>query len=263
LSSSDPNLQNIPVRTELGQEIRRAFIAPRGKSLIKADYSQIELRLAAHMSGDPKMIDVFRAGKDIHSATAAWVYGIEIDQVTPAQRREAKTLNFGVLYGMGPQKFALTSGLSIEEARSFIGRYFEQYSQLARYIDQTVDFAKDNGYVETLFGRRRYLPEINSSAPAIRAQAERMAFNFPLQGTAADILKKAMVLLQAKLDSSFPDAKLILTVHDELVCESDGGGAAQLAVAMKKIMEGVISLNVPLVVDVSVGSNWRDMKPAA
>ncbi len=261
-NSNDPNLQNIPVRTELGQEIRRAFVAERGNLLVKADYSQIELRLAAHLSQDKRMIEVFRAGEDIHRATAAWVHGIDISKVTSAQRREAKTLNFGVLYGMGPQKFALTSGLSMEEARSFIGRYYDQYPQLTAYIDTTINYAKDKGYVATLFGRKRYLPEINSSAPVIRAQAERIAFNFPLQGTAADILKKAMIVLQEDLAARFPDSRLILTVHDELVVEVPAKQASDLARTMKKSMEGVIKLDVPLEVEVSKGPNWRDMTTA-
>ncbi len=260
LSSQDPNLQNIPVRTEIGQEIRAAFVAGQGRRLVKADYSQIELRLAAHMSRDEKMLDVFRAGQDIHAATAAWVNRVDISRVTPAQRRAAKTLNFGVLYGMGPLNFARASGISVEEARSFIGRYFEQYRGLAAYIDQTVAYAKERGYVETLFGRKRYVPEIHSSAPVIRAQAERAAFNFPLQGTAADILKKAMIELHRRATRTLPQAHLILTVHDELVAEVPAQEVHEFAALMKKTMEQVVTLDVPLVADVAAGKNWRDMK---
>ncbi|MEX1112564.1 MAG: DNA polymerase I [Candidatus Andersenbacteria bacterium] len=260
LSSSDPNLQNIPVRTQMGQEIRKAFVAEKGNVLVKADYSQIELRLAAHMSRDEKMLDVFRAGQDIHSATAAWVYGVDIGDVTSAQRREAKTLNFGVLYGMGPQSFARAAGISIEEARSFIGRYRKQYAGLTKYIEETIEFAREHKEVSTLLGRKRYLPEIDSRAPAIAAQAERMAFNFPLQGTAADILKKAMIELQRLIDKEYSGARMVLTVHDELVCEVIAKNADSFASDMKKVMEGVMTLDVPLIVDVSIGSNWQDVE---
>ena len=260
LSSVDPNLQNIPIRTEMGQEIRRAFVAAPGNVLVKADYSQVELRLAAHLSQDEKMIDVFRAGQDIHSATAAWVYDIPQAEVTPDKRREAKTLNFGVLYGMGPQAFARAAGISVEKARSFIGRYREQYMGLTKYMEATIDQARTLGYVETLFGRKRYMPEINSNNMAIAAQAERIAFNFPLQGTAADILKKAMIELQAVIEKDWPDVKLLLTVHDELVAEVPVKQAEGFARAMKKAMEGVVTLDVPLIADVSMGTNWKDTK---
>lgn len=263
LSSINPNLQNIPVRTELGQEIRAAFVAQRGNRLVKADYSQVELRLAAHLSQDAKMIEVFRAGQDIHAATAAWVYGIDAEKVTPGQRREAKTLNFGVLYGMGPNSFARAAGISVEEARSFIGRYKEQYQGLTKYIEQTVAHARSEGYVETLFGRKRYVPEIHSNNPAISAQAERIAFNFPLQGTAADILKKAMIGLQQVIEKDFPAVRMVLTVHDELVCEVPAGEVEEFAKQMRKVMENVIALDVPLVVDVSAGKNWRDVREIA
>lgn len=258
LSSIDPNLQNIPIRTEMGQEVRRAFVAGKGNVLVKADYSQVELRLAAHLSQDKKMIDVFRAGQDIHSATAAWVYDIPQADVTADKRREAKTLNFGVLYGMGPQAFARAAGISVEKARSFIGRYREQYTGLTKYMEATIEQARTHGYVETLFGRKRYMPEINSNNMAIAAQAERIAFNFPLQGTAADILKKAMIELQAVIEKDWPDVKLLLTVHDELVAEAPAEQAPAFAKAMKKAMEGVTVLDVPLIADVSVGTNWKD-----
>jgi DNA polymerase I len=259
LSSADPNLQNIPARTELGQEIRAAFIAPRGRRLVKADYSQLELRVAAHLAQDEKMLAAFRAGEDIHTATAAWVYGISLEQVTRAQRRRAKTLNFGVLYGMGPQNFAQAADVSAEEARSFIERYRQQYAGIARMIAATIEQAEALGFVETMRGRRRYVPEINARSPAVRAAAERAAFNFPIQGTAADILKTAMIRLDDRLQSHYPAAAMILTVHDELVCEAPAGQAKQLAGDMKKIMSGAFALDVPLVVDVAVGLNWRDL----
>lgn len=259
LSSQDPNLQNIPARTELGQEIRAAFVAPRGRRLVKADYSQLELRIVAHLSQDEKLLDVFRAGQDIHRATAAWVFGVKPGDVTDQQRREAKTLNFGVLYGMGPQAFAATAGISVEEARSFIGRYRQQYPKLMQFIDEVIAFAAERGYVETFFGRKRYIPEIKSNTPVVRAAAERAAFNFPAQGTESDILKKAMIALQAEIVKNFPKTKMILTVHDELVCEVDKQDTEPFAHAMKKIMEGVVTLDVPLTVDVAVGTNWRDV----
>ncbi len=259
LSSSDPNLQNIPVRTTLGQEIRSAFMAERGFRLVKADYSQIDLRVAASISRDEKMMDAFRAGGDIHATTAAWINNVAPADVTSKQRRDAKTLNFGVLYGMGPLNFARASGVSSEEARSFIERYREQYIGLMNWIKQTIEQAESLGFVETLFGRRRWVPEINSNAPAIRAAAERAAFNFPIQGTAADILKKAMIELYTHMLKKYPDAKMILTVHDELVCEVPVKETVSLGADMKKIMESVFPLDVPLVVDVSSGSNWRDM----
>lgn len=261
LASADPNLQNIPARTELGQEIRAAFVAERGKVFVKADYSQLELRIAAHISQDPKMIAAFRAGEDIHRATAAWVYDIKQSEVTDAQRREAKTLNFGVLYGMGPRKFAQTSGLSVEQARSFIERYQKQYAGITKLLAATIEQAERLGFVETSFGRRRYLPEINARSPMVRAQAERVAFNFPIQGTAADILKKAMIALHQFLRQHHPESAMLLTVHDELVCEAPKADAAAIAAAMKKIMEAVTTLDVPLVVDVAIGKNWRDVVP--
>ncbi len=260
LSSSDPNLQNIPVRTETGQKIREAFVAERGNVLVKADYSQIELRLVAHMSKDEKMLEAFRVGEDIHRSTAAWVYGIKLGEVTKKQRSEAKALNFGVLYGMGPQKFAREAGVSKEEARSFIEKYFEKYVGLSRYMEEILDLVREVGYVETLLGRKRYIPEINSRAPAVRAQAERAAINFPVQGTAADVLKKAMIVLYDKMQADFPEALMVLTVHDELVCEIKKENAEQLANTMKKCMEGVISLDVPLVAEVSIGKNWQNVK---
>lgn len=261
LSSTDPNLQNIPVKTPLGQSIRAAFVAEEGFTLIKADYSQFELRLVAHMSRDEKMMDTFRSGKDIHTATAAWIYGIPQDDVTPQQRREAKTINFGVLYGMGAQKFAREAGMSVERAKSFIGRYREQYSGITRFMEETVRHARETGFVETLFGRRRPVPELHARAPGIRAQAERIAFNFPIQGTQADILKKAMIELHQALAQQFPQARMVLTVHDELVVEAPTNEVSVVATLMKKIMEGAYTLDVPVVVEVAQGNNWRDMEP--
>lgn len=258
LSSTDPNLQNIPVRTELGEEVRAAFVADEGMMLVKADYSQLELRLAAHIAQDEKMISAFRAGEDIHRATAAWVYGLAPAAVTPEQRRVAKTLNFGVLYGMGPNKFAWESGLSPEEARGFIERYRKHYIGITRLWTTTVQHAEELGYVETLFGRKRYVPEIHSRTPVIRAAAERAAFNFPMQGTEADILKKAMIELHDVLQWNFAEAQMVLTVHDELVIEAPAALALAVGQTIKQVMEGVVTLDVPLTVEVAIGKNWRD-----
>lgn len=260
LSSNNPNLQNIPARTSLGQKIREVFVAEKGNKLVKADYSQIELRLVAHISQDEKMLTAFRNGEDIHRATAAWVYEVVPEEITSEQRRAAKTLNFGVLYGMGPQKFAREAKVSIEEARSFIERYRKNYQGIAELIEQTVAQAEELGYVETLLGRKRYVPEINSRAPAVRAAAERAAFNFPIQGTAADVLKKAMINLDSYIGVNYPTAKMVLTVHDELVCEVTEEKAGKLALDMKSVMESVVTLDVPLIVDVGIGQNWKDIK---
>jgi DNA polymerase I len=260
LSSSDPNLQNIPIRTDLGKEIRAAFVAERGHVLIKADYAQVELRIVAHLSQDEKMIDAFRAGEDIHSSTAAWVHGVGVDQVTSKMRRAAKSLNFGVLYGMGPNRFAQEADVSREEARSFIERYKEQYAGVTKFIEETIRRTQEQGYIETLMGRRRHLPEINSRNPSIRAAAERAAYNFPVQGTAADILKVAMVNLSQRIQKYFKDTQIVLTVHDELVCEVPEKQADKFTRAIKEVMEGAYELDVPMTVDVEIGSNWRDMK---
>ncbi len=257
LSSSDPNLQNIPVRTEMGQEIRSAFIAKNGSVFVKADYSQLELRIAAHMAQDAKMLSAFKAGQDIHRATAASVFGISPEEVTDDMRRQAKTLNFGVLYGMGSQSFARAASVSVEEARSFIDRYKKEYSGIEAFVEKTISFAQEHGYVETMFGRKRYMPELNSNNPAIRAAAERMAFNFPIQGTEADIIKKAMIQLYALIRDTYKDSAIVLTVHDELVCEVPLHQAHDFALAMKGVMEGIVVLDSILMVDVGTGANWN------
>ncbi len=260
LSSTNPNLQNIPIRSEIGQEIRRAFVAQEGYMLVKADYSQLELRIAAHISQDEKLIAAFTSGEDIHKSTAAWVFSVPIDQVTDDMRRQAKTLNFGVLYGMGAQSFARTAHVSVEEARSFIDRYQHQYTGITKSIEKIVNDAATQGYVETMFGRKRYIPEIHSTNPAIRAGAERAAFNFPIQGTEADILKKAMIELYRHIAMKFPKASIVLTVHDELVCEVPEDDAISFAHDMKNIMENIIVLDAPLIADVGVGENWGDIQ---
>lgn len=260
LSSSNPNLQNIPVRTHLGREIRRAFVARSGCVFVQADYSQLELRIAAHMAHDSKLLFAFRAGQDIHRATAALVFGVSLSDVTDDMRRQAKTLNFGVLYGMGPQSFARAAHVSIEEARSFIDRYKKEYKGIEAFIEKTLASARSRGYVETLFGRRKYVPELDSKNPAIRAAAERATFNFPIQGTEADILKKAMISLFAHMQNKYPMAAMVLTVHDELVFEVAAGFAEEFAHVAKDTMESVVTLDAPLIVDVGIGPNWNDIR---
>ena len=260
LSSTNPNLQNIPIRTEIGQEIRNAFVAREGFVLVKADYSQLELRITAHVSQDEKLISAFKAGEDIHKSTAAWVFSVPVEQVTDHMRRQAKTLNFGVLYGMGAQSFARSAGVSVEEARSFIDRYQHQYTGIVQCIENIVEGARANGFVETMFGRKRYIPEIHSNNPAIRAGAERAAFNFPIQGAEADIIKKAMIMLYDHMKKQDGQSAIVLTVHDELVCEIKKEDAELFAQDMKRIMEGVVVLDAPLVVDVGIGPSWGDIQ---
>jgi DNA polymerase-1 len=264
LSSSDPNLQNIPVMSELGREIRRAFVAEEGFLLVSFDYSQIELRIAAHMADDQKMIEAFRRGLDIHKMTAAEIFNVPLEMVTPEQRRAAKTLNFGILYGMGAQALAEASGMSKEEAKNFIDEYFRDFSGIRAYIDKTLQFVSENGYVETLFGRRRYIPEIHSPNWQMKREAERMAVNAPIQGSAADIAKLAMIKVDEwiKREKLENDVRLLLQVHDELLFEisekiipEHGRG---VSARIKAIMESVAELKVPLVVDVKAGENWGE-----
>lgn len=262
LSSKDPNLQNIPIRTELGREIRKAFVAPRGRKLIAIDYSQIELRLVAAFSGDKKMIEVFTSGGDIHRSTAAEVFGVKDDKVTKEQRRAAKAVNFGIIYGMGPRALSRNIDVSFQEAKDFIERYFEVFPAVRKYLDRSLTDAQEAGYAISKFGRRRELPELDSGIPMLRAAAERMATNMPLQGSAADIIKIAMVEAQAWLKEQGygDDARMLLQVHDELVFEVKNDLVDTVAKKMKEIMEGVAKLKVPLTVDVEVGQNWKDLK---
>ena len=260
LSSINPNLQNIPIRTEIGREIRQAFIADKGYTLVSADYSQIELRLVAHISEDPVMVKSFKAGEDIHAATAAKINKIPLEQVTKDERRKAKEVNFGVIYGLGSVGLAQRTGISRDEAKEFILKYFDLYKGVKKYIDETKLEVRDQGFVETMFGRRRYLPEIHSTMPQLVAQAERMAVNTPLQGSAADIIKLAMIELAVRLPQISPKSKMLLQVHDELVFEVPDKEVAKVAKEVKAIMEGVTKLKVPLVVDVKVGENWSEME---
>ncbi|MBI4128169.1 MAG: DNA polymerase I [Parcubacteria group bacterium] len=261
LASSEPNLQNIPVRTELGKEIRKAFVAPSGLRLLAADYSQIELRILASLSGDPAMEEEFRKGNDIHVATAARIFAVEPSAVDSRMRRVAKTINFGIIYGMSPYGLAEALDIPEAEAASFIGRYFNQYRVVKEYLENLIAIAKKQGYVETLFGRRRYLPELGSSNFAIRAQGERMTVNLPFQGTNADIMKKAMVAVDELLTSLGSPARMVLTVHDELILEIPEKEVAALAPRIKEVMERVVQLSVPLVVNLTVGKNWGKMFP--
>ncbi len=259
LSSSDPNLQNIPIRTELGREIRKAFVADHGKLLIAADYSQIELRIVSVIAKDQAFINAFKEGADIHRRTAAEVWGVDEDEVTKEQRRAAKAINFGIIYGMGPRALAASTGLSFSEAQDFIQRYLDSHSQIRNYLDETKLMAHEEGHVETMFGRRRYLPEINSGVHMLVAAAERMAINMPVQGAAADIMKMAMIQV-ADWIAKQKNIQMLLQVHDELVFEVDKDEAEKVAKKIKKIMEGVVSLEVPLVVDTEIGNNWGEMR---
>jgi len=260
LSSSDPNLQNIPIRTELGREIRRAFVARPGCHLLSADYSQIELRLLAHMSGDPDLIQAFRSGIDIHAATASRVFGVLPDLVSAEMRRSAKTINFGILYGMGAFSLARDLGIPTREAKAFIESYFEQFPTVRAFLDKTLESARADKQVRTLFGRVRRLPDIASSDRNVRANAERMAINAPLQGTAADLMKIALIRVEKALRTSNSSAEILLTVHDELLLEVREEELLTTAKLVREEMEGVAELLVPLVVDVGSGDNWLAAK---
>lgn len=260
LSSSEPNLQNIPIRSAWGAEIRKAFIADQGNKILALDYSQIELRIVASIANDPKMIQSFMVGEDIHARTAAEVYGVPLDQVTKNQRRAAKTINFGVLYGLGVHGLAQGADLTRDEARDFIDRYFALYAKVAEYLEETKTLAHKLGYVETLFGRRRYLPEINSNNPMIRAGAERMAINHPVQGTAADLMKMAMVAIAKSLPSVSASSRMTMQVHDELVFEVPLSDVDTVAEFAREEMTTVAKLKVPIEVAVEVGSSWGEME---
>ncbi|CAI8947354.1 DNA polymerase I [Pseudomonas chlororaphis] len=258
LSSSDPNLQNIPVRTAEGRRIRQAFIAPPGYKLLAADYSQIELRIMAHLSRDEGLLNAFRNNLDVHTATAAEVFKVELKDVSSDQRRSAKAINFGLIYGMGAQKLGKDIGVDTKTAKAYIDTYFARYPGVREYMDRTRAQAAEQGYVETLFGRRLYLPEINSNKPQERAGAERTAINAPMQGTAADIIKKAMVAVDNWLAISGLDAKVILQVHDELVLEVREDLVDQVSEEIRGHMSKAATLDVPLLVEVGVGSNWDE-----
>ncbi|MED5239885.1 MAG: DNA polymerase I [Pseudomonadota bacterium] len=258
LSSSDPNLQNIPVRSEEGRKIRQAFLAPKGKKIVACDYSQIELRIMAHLSGDKGLTDAFEKGLDIHRATAAEVWGKTLEEVSDNERRNAKAINFGLIYGMSAFGLAKQLGLPRKEAQDYIDLYFERYPGVKRYMEETRAQASEQGYVETLFGRRLYLPEIRSSNGQRRQAAERTAINAPMQGTAADIIKMAMIKVHDWLDTTHFDAKMIMQVHDELVFEVAEDQVEDLVKEVKTRMESAAELKVPLIVDAGIGENWDE-----
>ncbi len=260
LSSSNPNLQNIPIRTELGREIRAAFVPREGWKLVVADYSQIELRLLAHMSEDPLLMEAFRSGEDIHTRTASEVLGIHPLMVTPEARRNAKAVNFGIVYGISPFGLAAQLGISRGEAEKYIRNYFERYQGVRRFIDDTIAEVRKTGVTRTLFGRERPIPDINSRNPNSRGFAERTAVNSPLQGTAADLIKLAMVRIDTALQSGGHRGVMLLQVHDELVFECPPEETEAVSALAKREMAGALELKVPLVVDVGVGENWRDAK---
>ncbi len=258
LSSSNPNLQNIPIRTELGREIRAAFVPRPGWKLIVADYSQIELRLLAHMSHDAVLVEAFRNGEDIHTRTAAEVFGVPPLMVTAQHRRDAKAVNFGIVYGQTPFGLSVTLGIERREADLYIRAYFERYSGVRRWLDQTIAEVRRTGMAVNLFGRRRPIPDMQSRNPNARNFAERTAVNTPLQGTAADLIKLAMIRIHEKLRGA--RAQMVLQVHDELLFEAPPEEVNDVRAMVKSEMESVRRLEVPLLVDVCVGDNWRDAK---
>jgi DNA polymerase-1 len=258
LSSSNPNLQNIPIRTELGREIRAAFIPRDGWTLVVVDYSQIELRLLAHMSGDPVLLDAFRRGEDIHTRTAAEVMGVPPMLVTKEARNNAKAVNFGIVYGISSFGLAANLGISRKEADTYIKAYFERYAGVKKFIDETIARTRETGIARTLFGRERPIPDMNSRNPAARGFAERTAVNSPIQGTAADLIKLAMVRIDRVLKGMA--SKLLLQVHDELVLEAPAEEVEKVKETVKAEMESVYKLDIPLVVEVGTGTNWRDAK---
>ncbi len=261
LSSSDPNLQNIPVRTETGRALREAFVAEKGRVLISADYSQIDLRCVAHVANDKEMIKAFKDGADIHTYTAASVLGKPMEEITKSERSSAKELNFGLIYGMGVRSFAKSAGISTTEAKAFVDAYFKKFHGIKKYMEQTKKEAKEKGYVETLLGRRKYTPELQSSNGMLRAAGERAAINMPIQGLTADIMKLAMIALreQIKTHDKGQDVKIVLQVHDEIILEAPTAIAKDVARDVKDRMEQVYTLRVPLVVDTAIGTHWGEL----
>ena len=258
LSSSNPNLQNIPIRTPEGRRIRQSFIAPEGFVLVSADYSQIELHVLAHLSGDEALIDVFEAGEDIHTRTASALFGVFPETVSPDMRRRAKVINFGVIYGMSPFGLSKELGIGQAEAREYIDNYFDRFKGVRRFLDEILESARRDKFVCTLLNRRRYIPEIASSNAAIRQFAERTAINAPIQGTAADLIKIAMINLHHLLKKHHPKASMIMQVHDELVFEVPEAERDEVMALVKREMEGVVKLRVPLKVEIAAGKNWDE-----
>jgi DNA polymerase-1 len=260
LSSSDPNMQNIPVRGELGGQVRQAFVAAPGFSLLAGDYSQIDLRALAHLSQDEALVHAFRNNEDIHSATAQLLFGVSKDEVTKDMRGFAKTVNFGVIYGMSDYGLEQATELSREESSKFIKSYFEKYPGVTKYLNDTKEKARRDGYVETLLGRRRYIPDINSANRQVRESAERMAINMPVQGTSADIIKVAMINLYREMRQRRVKSKMLLQVHDELVFEVPDDELDFMRKLVPDIMDSAVKLDVPIKVDTKVGKNWGEMK---
>jgi DNA polymerase-1 len=260
LSSSDPNLQNIPIRRELGRDIRRGFVPRKGWKLVAADYSQIELRLLAHLSDDPAFVDAFRAGGDIHRQTAAIIFGVPVEAVSADMRARAKTINFATIYGQGAHALSRQLRIEFAEARAFIAAYFERFQGIRRYLDSMVAFAREHGYVQTIFGRRRYIPELRDRNFNVRAFGERTAANSPIQGSAADLIKIAMIRIDNALTTHGLQTKMLLQVHDELVFEAPTEEIEEVATIVKREMEQAAVLSVPLVVDIGTGDNWMETK---
>jgi DNA polymerase-1 len=259
LSSSDPNLQNIPVRSQFGKQIRESFVPiETGDVFVSADYSQIELRLLAHLSGDEHLIGAFLSGEDFHASTASRVFGVPQADVTPQMRSRSKAVNFGIVYGQQAFGLSQSLGISMAEAREMIERYFEAYPGVRAFLDRTIESAKEKGYAETMFGRRRYIPEFKSSNRAMRAAGERNAMNHPMQGSAADIIKVAMNRVARRLDAEGFKAKLIMQVHDELDFSVPQDEVEALSKMVKEVMEGAADLSVPLIAEIGVGSNWGE-----
>jgi DNA polymerase-1 len=258
LSSNDPNLQNIPIRTPEGRRVREAFIAPPGHRIVSADYSQIELRIMAHISGDPGLRRAFSEGMDVHRATASEVFSVAPDQVSAEQRRYAKVINFGLIYGMSAFGLAQNLGIERSAATQYIERYFQRFAGVKRYMDQTRASAAQRGYVETMFGRRIELPDIRAGSGPRRAGAERQAINAPMQGTAADLIKLAMLAVQAALDAQGKRTAMVMQVHDELVFEVPDDELEWARTEVPRLMSGVAQLAVPLLAEVGVGANWDE-----
>ena len=260
ISSAEPNLQNIPVRTEQGRELRKFFVAKDGCVLVDADYSQIELRVLAALAGDETMINAFLSGADIHSITASQVMGVPLEKVTSADRRKAKAVNFGIVYGIGAYSLSNDIGTSVAEADRYIKGYLANYSKVAEFMENAKKSAKEKGYAETYFGRRRYLPELREKNAIRRGFGERVAMNMPIQGTAADIIKIAMIRVYERLKKDFPQSKLIMQVHDELIIEAPEKDKDEIAALLKETMEGACKMAVPFTVDVQYGKTWYDTK---
>jgi DNA polymerase-1 len=260
LSSAEPNLQNIPVKTDIGREMRKFFCAKEGHFLIDADYSQIELRILADISGDENMINSFKNGEDIHTITATRIFNIPASMITESMRNMAKTINFGIIYGMSAFSLAKEIDVSRKEANLYINHYFEHYDGVRTYMDDTLKFAKENGFVKTKFERRRYLPEILSKNFNVRSFGKRVARNMPIQGTAADIIKIAMIRVKNRLEQEQLKSRLILQVHDELLVEAPKDEVTYVSELLKQEMQGALDLKIPLTVNISSGKTWYDAK---